>query len=455
MSYRAGAAEPRSQKEKREQRRALIRLQQREKPIRLSPGCSGIHWDEPVGRHTITENILVIVHFKLFRAFSVHDTSSPAGKLWLATLEYISSIEGCTIRHWGTETIQDQESVCLIVQSENARQWGVFQQSLGIYLMNEVLIGRPMNRCLRLCLPIREEPPHRLKLLKFRFDKAVFTAVNKKILEAWKGWENRWRQEGIEVFGDWLEDNAAPYVVEHADLISAAVENQNKVFLAQVWIIRDEQTKLTENGARALEAEFKEEMMNGGARDFTIHEFVMSDSKQTKSEAQINESLFNNQPGSTINCLASLLRLPPPRLHRETPINEGLYAVSFTRDSKHIESVYDAALGKRQFPGPRGTFRKMGTFHENALIYNESDKLPAPRKPRGTEFLRLKFKPEKLVASESISESLVELKESIKRDAGYRAALYWGRSVHESDELILMIGLCAFLIFFLRLVERD
>ncbi|KAF7858953.1 hypothetical protein EAF04_008994 [Stromatinia cepivora] len=224
MSSVADAAEALSHKGKREQKRAQVCLQRRKQPIRLFPGCGGIHWNEPVEKHTFTEGILVIVQFKLLHGLSVHDTSSPAGKLWLATLECISTIQGCAMRYWGTETTQGQESTCLLVQSENAKQRGIFQQSLGIYLMYEFITGRPMNRCLRLSLPIRMEVPNRLKVLSFRFDSEVFTAVSKKVLKDWRKWENRWRHEGIEVFGNWLEDDAAPYVAGHADLIFAAVK---------------------------------------------------------------------------------------------------------------------------------------------------------------------------------------------------------------------------------------
>lgn len=436
MSSVAGAAAL-SHKEKREQKRAKVRLEKRNKPILLSPGCGGIHWNEPVEKHTITEGILVIVQFKLLHGLTVHDTSSPAGKLWLATLEYISTIHGCAIRYWGTETTQGQESIFLLVQSENAKQWGIFQQSLGTYLMYEVMTGRPMNRCLRLTLPILVELPNRLKVLRFRFDSKVFTTVSEKVLKNWRKWEIRWRHEGIEVFGNWLEDDAAQYMAELADLIPAAVKGQHKVFLVLAWN-RDEESEIVQNDATVLEAEFKEEMMTDGVKEFMMNEFLIPKSIQINIKTEKNDSFPDAKPQYTADSLASLLRLSPPRRHSETPVGNSPY-FSFCTDTTHIESIYDAAVGKRQFPGPRGFFMKMGTFHKNEYINPESNRSIRLQRPPKMDFLWLKFEPGRLDTGKSISESLVELRKSIKEDVGYRASLYWGRSLDDSDEWVLMI----------------
>ncbi|EDN99276.1 hypothetical protein SS1G_02128 [Sclerotinia sclerotiorum 1980 UF-70] len=383
MSSVAGAAAL-SHKEKREQKRAKVRLEKRNKPILLSPGCGGIHWNEPVEKHTITEGILVIVQFKLLHGLTVHDTSSPAGKLWLATLEYISTIHGCAIRYWGTETTQGQESIFLLVQSENAKQW-----------------------------------------------------VSEKVLKNWRKWEIRWRHEGIEVFGNWLEDDAAQYMAELADLIPAAVKGQHKVFLVLAWN-RDEESEIVQNDATVLEAEFKEEMMTDGVKEFMMNEFLIPKSIQINIKTEKNDSFPDAKPQYTADSLASLLRLSPPRRHSETPVGNSPY-FSFCTDTTHIESIYDAAVGKRQFPGPRGFFMKMGTFHKNEYINPESNRSIRLQRPPKMDFLWLKFEPGRLDTGKSISESLVELRKSIKEDVGYRASLYWGRSLDDSDEWVLMI----------------
>ena len=105
-----------------EQKRAQIRLQKRGRSIKLSPACCGVHWTEPIERHTTTEGVLIIIQFKLLQGFSLRELSSPTGKPWIATLEYISTIQGYTILYWGIELTQDQEFICLLVQSENPKQ---------------------------------------------------------------------------------------------------------------------------------------------------------------------------------------------------------------------------------------------------------------------------------------------------------------------------------------------
>ncbi|PQE28360.1 class V chitinase protein [Rutstroemia sp. NJR-2017a BBW] len=416
----------------REEKRARILQEKRKHPIILSPGCGGVHWSEHVEKLTITEGILGVVQFKLLRGLSVYDTSSSTGKLWLATLEYISTIQGCAVRYWGTETFEGQESICLLVQFENARRWGEFQHSLGIGLMELLPDGRVMNRCLRLSLPIRVELPNRLKVLRLKFGSEVFTTNSDKVLEVWRRWENKWRQEGVEAFGSWLEDDAAQPRVELADLISAAEKGQDKVFLVLAFDWDMEEVKRAGTDARTLEAELKEEIMSVGAKRFTTNEFLLSTLARMESQTRRNDLSSETDTKHTVDRLASLLQLTPPRRHTQTP------STDLRIDSIQADSIYAAAAGKRQFPGPSGTYKKMGNFHENMHIPLKRESARLKTSPL-TDFLWLKFKPGGHDTDDTISKSLVELRQNMKRDVGDRASFYWGRSVDNLDEWYLMI----------------
>ncbi|TGO28544.1 hypothetical protein BPAE_0026g00340 [Botrytis paeoniae] len=234
MSSSTGVTGALSQKEKREQKRAWIRLQQRDQSIEISPACGGIYWTEPIERHTTTEGILIIIQFKLLQGFSAapYDTGEQKQRKKKRSSAYSSSP---TMRSNG--------------------------------------------------------PPNKLEVSMFKFDSGTFDSAGKKFLEGWIAWQSRWREEGVEA----------------SDLIPAAVEGQDKIFLFQTY-----------------------------------------------------DSAFGTKP---IESLASLLQRVPPRHHKETLVTTEKY-----HDSKHIESVYSAAVGNCQYPAPRSTHMKMGSFHESIFL---------------------------------------------------------------------------------------
>ncbi|TGO17550.1 hypothetical protein BTUL_0016g00130 [Botrytis tulipae] len=436
MSFSAGTAKALRQKETQEERRARIRMGKRNQPILLSPACGGIHWNEPIEKHNITEGILIIVQFQLLQGLSVLDISSRTGKLWLATLEYISTIQGCSIKYWGTEIAQGQESICLLVESKNARQWSIFQQSLGITLMRSELSSqrRPTNRCSRISLPSNVEEMNKLEVLMFKFDSEVFERAGDKVREILKIWEGRWRQEGIRASGNWLEDDGHTYVAEWEDLISAAVDSQDRILMILAWNWDEKSVNTTEKDARNLKAEFKEELATIGAKEIAINEFLLSKSAHNNFKVKKNNKSVDTHPQFSVDSLASLLRVPPLRRHSETSSGTRL-----RYKNKHTETIYDAAVGRRQFPGPSGGYMKIGDFHTNM---RSSPGIGLPTRLNhcpDTELLWLKFEPGKIHAKKTISERLLQLRKEIDIYVGYRAPLYWGRSVHDPDEWILMI----------------
>ncbi|KAF7952271.1 uncharacterized protein EAE97_001768 [Botrytis byssoidea] len=286
--------------------------------------------------------------------------------------------------------------------------------------MSEIVSGRPTNRCLRLSLPVHSNFPNKVEILKFNFDSEVFTAVREKIIVCWR------IQAGIEVAGNWMEDNTAPYVEEWADLIPKAMNSQERTFFVVAWSWDEDEVQVAENEANLFGVGFKDEVMAGWAKTFTRYTFLLPKSVQTVSRIEEIEPVCDIQPESTVDCLASLLRHPPSRVHRQTQIK-----ATMNYDTKHIESIYDAAVGKRHFVGPKGTYKKMGLFHSNMhKIYarSEVNRVSRLRKPPNTDVLWLEIKSEGLDNDIFTTESLMELREHIKKDVGYRASLYWGRS---------------------------
>ncbi|TGO46580.1 hypothetical protein BCON_0317g00020 [Botryotinia convoluta] len=371
MSLAAAAPEALSQKEKREQKRARISRSNCPLHAVVSTGLSPL-------RGTPQRKI--------------RDSSSPTGKLWLATLDYISTIQGCMIRYRGTEATQDQEFICVLVQSDNAKQWSIFQQSLGISMLWEFLFGRPTIRCLHLSLPANLKPLNKLEVSMFKFDSGTFDSAEKKILEGWIAWENRWREGGVEASGSWLEDNTSPY------------ESQNKIFPILAWYWEDE-VLIKENEIGKLKNEFEEAFTTAGAKDIT-----------REIDFQKYDSTFSTKP---IESLASLLQIAPPRRHKETLVTTERY-----HDSKHIESVYSAAVGNRKYPAPRGTYMKMGNLHESMFLDPGSEASTRIRNSPDTELLWLKFEPGRFSIGNSISEILVEPRGCMSKDVGYRVSLY-------------------------------
>lgn len=409
----------------------------RNKPILLSPACGGIHWNEPIEKHNITDRILIIVQFQLLQGLSVLDKSSRTGKLWLATLEYISTIQGCSIKYWGTEIVQGQESICLLVESKNARQWSIFQQSLGITLMRSELSSqrRPTNRCSRNSLPNHVGQLNKLEVLMFKFDSEVFERAGDKVREILKIWEGRWGQEGIEASGNWLEDDGHPYVAEWEDMIPAAVNSQDRILMILAWNWDEKLVNVTDKNTRNSKAEFKEELAAIGAKECGTNEFLRSESARNNFKIEKTNKAVETQPQFSVDCLASLLRVSPLRRHSETSSEAKL-----RYKNKHTESIYDAAVGRRQFPGPSGGYVKMGDFHTN-MRFSPGTGLPTRLNHcPDTELLCLKFEPGKIHAKKTISERLLQLRKEIDIYVGYRAPLHWGRSVHDPDEWILMIG---------------
>ncbi|KAF7954424.1 hypothetical protein EAE96_005546 [Botrytis aclada] len=293
---------------------------------------------------------------------------------------------------------------------------------------------QPTNRCSLISLPNHVEQLNKLEVLMFKFDSEVFEQAGDKVRETLKIWEGRWRQEGIEASGNWLEDDGHPYVAEWADLIPLAVDSQDRILMILAWNWDEKSVNMTEKDARNSKAEFKEELATIGAKEVAINEFLLSKSSQNKFKIKKNNQSVIAKPQSSVDCLASLLRFSPLRRHSEESSQTKL-----GYKSKHIESIYDAAVGRRLCPGPSGGYMKMGDFHTN-MRYSPGDGLPtrSDRCP-DTELLWLKFELEKVHAKKSILERLVELRKVIDIYVGYRATLYWGRSVHDPDEWILMI----------------
>ncbi|KAF7933606.1 uncharacterized protein EAE98_003315 [Botrytis deweyae] len=434
MSFSTGTAEATRPRETQEERRSRIRMEKRRRPILLSPACGGVHWNEAIERHNIAEEILIIVQFQLLQGLSVLDISSRTGKIWLATLEYISTIQGCSVKYWGTETAQGQESICLLVESKNARQWSIFQQSLGVTLMRSEMSSQlnPTNRCSRISLPNPVEQVNKLEVLMFKFDSEVFKRAGDKVREILEIWKERWRQEGIEALGNWLEDDGHPYVAEWAYLIPVAVDSQDKILMILAWNWDEKSVNITEDGMRNSKAAFKAELATLGAKEIAMNEFLLSESAQRKFKIKKDKQYVNTKPQFNVDCLASLLRVSPLRIHSET-------SSGTSYKDKHTESIYDAAVGRRQFPGPSGGYLKMGDFHTNMRsspgngLPNKLDHCP------DTELLWLRFEPGVNHAKKTISERILQLRKEIDIYVGYRAPLYWGRSVHDPDEWILMI----------------
>lgn len=340
---------------------------------KMSPGVASTpYWKIIAGQNDsiAPEPVLSIIQLKLLPGYSVL-TTSPAARLWTASLEYISTIPGCVATHWGTRKFSDKgqpklrsEKLCLLIAWESSRHWAKFQDSFGLLLMREILAKDEgiSNRCVQISLPHLSHSWTSLKLASFRFASKVSEQKRNRFAEQFAVWRNDRAVESVDFCGTWLEGDAVwptPNLVSHRLAVlersqSELRSSQDRIFVVLMF----EHNSMTNMHSISTEGTLKIGGHTGTTESFSLVPQIV----KVDSYFDIKSS---NLPAP--QTLASLLFHNPQRKYSS---NSGM---SHNIDQIHETTVQDFYNKNRLFPGPRGEMRmKMGDMCEYGSRYSDN-----------------------------------------------------------------------------------
>jgi hypothetical protein len=389
----------------------------------MQPGIAGVAWLSTLLWKNPLENsipvgtcFLSIIQLRLLSGLSVLRELTPTAKLWLATLEYISTIPGCAAIHWGTERGQDDENICLLVQWETPIAWMKFQRSMALSLMLGVLAENPSNRCVPLSLPPSVAAPRTITLLRAAVSVESTSEEREQLTQCWKKLEAGWREEGIESYGDWLEDDV--------DLGPMPRNARKKEFCALIL----------GEGEEVMGLKGRDDRVDQLARIFktghplNIREFSLSAAGNW--HAQAGEA----EPPSEPYGFSSLLRLSPRRHYSE------FTGIFYNQDAIQDKTIMATWRREREFPGPHGGYCQTGHINQY-----KSPALPlqAKNKEYMANFMWLIFKPG-ILDSDHLKREFLEFRWRI-REAEECSDLVWCRSAEKPDECAMIICMSPFL----------
>jgi hypothetical protein len=395
--------------------------------VEMAPGIGAVYWrSRDMAQMTSTSwDILSVIQLQLLPGISVHDISSPAGKLWQATLEYVSTIPGHTSILWGTERAKEdiQENICLLIQWESPLRWKEFQASMGLSLMVELLRENPWNRCIRISLPDLSTTSKTLKLFWRTFTRDEFTEKKRKFDEKWRALKKSWTEKntGESCTGDWLEGDGGMISVHSKDPGPqiAAVKAQDRVFC----VLHFEEAE--ENDSERVEKDISGLLGEGEIN----RKFLLL--KPVKLELQVPKHPSGNRIQFTANSLSSLAQLLPRR-----------HYFAYTYITVNIDGLQDkrrnADPPRSQFPGPHGDYMQMGSLHQYmrpALpSLEEQDHLIA-------NIVYLSFKPGVIDLDRSVQKNFSDLRYEIKEIEGCSDLVWCRPDMETSYDCILFICL--------------
>ncbi|KFY50522.1 hypothetical protein V495_00206 [Pseudogymnoascus sp. VKM F-4514 (FW-929)] len=413
----------------------------------LSPGIAGFSWSthrllRPLQDKALENcipsqlGIVSIVQLQLLPGLSVLKKATPARRLWLATLQYISTIPGWESTLWGTDTNQDREDICLLIQWDHHTAWTRFQGSIGLSLMLGMLGKNPSNKCLCLRLPLFVTVPRILNLFCFTLERDALEEERVKFIEQWQKFEGEWRQGRMEPCSGWLEKDGARATgvgnTDHkivANTLMAFAEVQEMVFCVLAFEGAEKGIAAKEANEIATEADDLMGMTVRALRTTVIRKFSLSTTVDLDSEArEIHlSSELNDHPRA--NSLISLLQHSPHRHYSERT------GISFNIDVNQENTLRAAQAGERQFPGPHGGYKQMGDIHQYmspALpfleVHGEST----------VDMIWFNFKPGTLDLNDLTKKSFLDFRLDFRDREGCND-IVWCRGVEEPDDCAVLI----------------
>lgn len=355
------------------------------------PGIAGFSWiSHDAWEHPLEysipvgEQFLSIIHLRIVSDTSVRAASTPTARLWLATLEYISTIPGCAAIYWGTET-SDDNSIYLLVQWEDPLSWRRFQKSIALSLMRYVLVENPTNRCAPLLLPANLTVPQTITSVNITFLPGSEEVERDEFLKTWEKLEASWIKKGIEFRREWLEEDVTCYV-QRSPL--ARIDVQKRDFFALIF--SDKKTVMENIGDLDQISLFsgKESVIR---YTLSAREFLLNPTpKWGTSQPDVSRRSLGEADILTSYGFGSLLKLDPYRHYSQKT------GVDCDVDAYQADTISAVWRGERKFPSPHGN---------SPLLTGEINqyKLPILKPPSLTElenspwtiyFVWLAFKPE-------------------------------------------------------------
>lgn len=418
---------------------------------KMAPGLSGApHWKIVRGDIVSTPScILSIIQLTLLPKLSVLEQMSPAGKLWLATMEYLATIPGCTATYWGTQSghgKQDEEEngkICLLIHWESAMHWAKFQESFGLLMMREVLTEKMglVNRCARIAELPSVAGKEMLELCSFLLKSDEFTRDSSRFEEEWIKWRDEREQEGKTWFGGWLEEDGAwptPRLMldrqEELDRVQDALrKSQDRIFI----MIKFEGAPVEESQGKSSAPPVL------AGHTATINTFSIAlalaptskHSPQTTELTSAHSNLSIDAPLARkikINWFSQLLQVSPRRCYSE---KTGMFHnVDQIQERSVKESLAKPKL--RLYPGPRGEMTtKMGDLNQYGARYE--DRMPRVLESV-VEILYLKIKRCLFEPDSEASKLFLDFRWHIRELEGC-SALLWARDDDRNDEFVVVI----------------
>lgn len=350
----------------------LTRSSNRTITSKMTPGVASTpYWNiiANEGSSLLPEPILSIIQLKLLPGLSVLLTTSPAARLWTTSLEYVSSIPGCSTIFWGTRKLSNEnqpalqgEELCLLITWESSLHWARFQDSFGLLLMREVLVTDEgiSNRCIQMTLPMLPNSSTSLSLASFVFDSKVSGQKCDRFTEQFEKWSHERVAEEVSVCGAWLEGDAAwPTPRLAPDRLAALERSQSELRNSQerIFVVLIFEHNDTSN----INHDSVEQTLKIGSQSGQLRRFSLE--KQTPNLDSNFDIKPSNLPSPTT--LASLLS------HASGSQYSFDTGMSHNIDHVHETSVQDFYCKTRLFPGPRGEMRtKMGDMCQYGPRYS-------------------------------------------------------------------------------------
>jgi hypothetical protein len=400
----------------------------------MQPGIGGIPWGSSALQNPIKSSIpvetgvLSIIHLKIVSDVSVLIESTPTAKLWFATVQYISTIPGCTAIYWGTEAGQDDKNICLLIQWQDHMSWDRFQRSMALSLMLPVLAENPSNRCALLSLPRNVTTPQAITLFCVTFPLGIRTEKREQFSNNWKKLEESWTKEAIEVRGGWLEDDVKGWLDREGQEGQGIAQQlaQHKHFCALVFA----------GEQRAMDSRENVDLMgllNEGLETdqlLSVREFLLT---PTTNWQVRNSEVPSEAIGPLTYGFGSLLKLSPPRHYNE---KTGIF---YNQDLIQGETINATIRRERKFPAPHGGFSLTGHISQYRTPALAARPVEAPdREPHCTaDFIWLVFKPE-VLDSDDVKNAIVEYRWKLRKREGC-SYLVWCSSAGKPYECAMII----------------
>jgi hypothetical protein len=114
----------------------------------LAPAVAGMHWLRGNFDTLPPTPILSIIEMTFKTEIDIQGVSQPAGKLWKATMEYLSTPSKLGALLWDP-SVEKGDTFYLLLQWGISLAWQKFQKSFGIGLVGGLLAQPPCNRALK------------------------------------------------------------------------------------------------------------------------------------------------------------------------------------------------------------------------------------------------------------------------------------------------------------------